>query len=155
MDAICSRAGVSRSTFYRRWTNAADALLEAFDDAATLQLPPETGDLTKDLVIYAQQIAALFADPVFGACMSFLSAEVRLRPELRRRLLHDLAVRRAHNRGLIERAVIRGEPRPTISSELLLDVLNGLALTYSGTGKTAPREDYELVVRRLLGRDGG
>jgi len=154
VDRVCGAAGVPRSTFYRRWPSITDLLLDAFDEAARLDLPPETGDLLSDLVAYAMRVAALFADPVFGACMAALSVEARRRPEMRRRLIDDLAERRAHNRRLFERAAARGEPRPDISPDLLLDVINGLALTYGGTGHRPSPEDYELVLRRLLGRGG-
>ena len=47
VDRICSAAGVPRSTFYRRWPHLTDLLLDAFNDAARLELPPETGDLRR------------------------------------------------------------------------------------------------------------
>jgi len=86
--------------------------------------------------------------------MAALSAEARLRPEIARRLLQDLAERRAHNRSLFDRAVARGDPRPDISLDLLLDVITGLAQIYATTGKRAPAADYALVLGRLLGRPG-
>lgn len=149
VDAVCRRAGVPRSTFYRRWPGALEVVADAFHDAARIAPLPDTGDLLSDLVTYANRLGALFADPVFGACVSFLAAEARLRPELRRRLLQDLAARRTVNRGLFARAAARGEAPPDIDPDLVFDTLNGLAMT---TSSVAGGPRYELVLRRLLDR---
>lgn len=150
VDAVCLRAGVPRSTFYRRWPGAVEIVADAFDDAVRAEPLPDTGDLLGDLVAFAGRFIALFADPVLGACANLLAAEARLRPELRRRLQADWAARRAANRQLFERAAARGETLPDIDPDLVFDVINGLAMAGRGVGGGAP--DYELVLRRLLGR---
>jgi AcrR family transcriptional regulator len=152
VDAICLRAGVPRSTFYRRWPGALEMVVDAFHDAARIDPLPDTGDLLEDLVAYASRLGALFADPVFGACMSFISAEARLRPDLRQRLLRDWAARRLANRELFHRATARGEVSPDIDPDLVFDIINGLAMAATGIGNRVPVADYELVLGRLLGR---
>jgi AcrR family transcriptional regulator len=152
VDAVCLRAGVPRSTFYRRWPSALALVVDAFDEAARVDPLPDTGDLLGDLVVYASRIGALFADPVFGACVSFLTAEARLRPDLAERLRQDLAARRAKNRELFSRAAARGETSPDVDPDLVFDVVNGLAMTGGAIGGGATVADWELVLRRLLGR---
>jgi AcrR family transcriptional regulator len=152
VDAACLRAGVPRSTFYRRWPSALALVVDAFDEAARVDPLPDTGELLSDLVLYASRIGDLFADPVFGACVSFLTAEARLRPELAERLRQDLAARRAKNRELFSRAAARGETSPDVDPDLVFDVVNGLAMTGGAIGGGATTADWELVLRRLLGR---
>jgi AcrR family transcriptional regulator len=152
VDAICLRAGVPRSTFYRRWPNALELVVDAFDDAARIDPLPDTGDLLGDLILYAGELRALFADPIFGACMRFISAEASLRQSLRQRLLQDLTERRAANRALFERAAARGDDLPDIEPDLVFDIVNGLAMTITSAGDGLRNCDFELVLRRLFHR---
>jgi AcrR family transcriptional regulator len=153
VDTVCLRAGVPRSTFYRRWPGALEMVVDAFDDATRVDPLPDTGDLLGDLVSYAHQLGALFADPVFRAGANFISAEASLRPDLRRRLIEDWVLRRAANRRLFDRASARGEPPAGIDPDLVFDLINGLVTTSGGVGKALGRADLELVLARLLGRD--
>lgn len=151
VDAVCSRAGVPRSTFYRRWPSALAIVVDAFHNAARIDPLPDTGDLLGDLTAYAGRIDALLSDPVLGACARFLAAEAHLQPHLAARLREDLADRRAANRSLFERAAARGEAPPPTDPDLVLDVINGLAMTGGAIGHRAEAADYEQVLRRLLG----
>jgi AcrR family transcriptional regulator len=150
VDAICLRAGVPRSTYYRRWPSALEVVADAFNEAARIDPLPDTGDLIGDVLAYATKLGAFFADPVFGACVSFLSAEARLRPSLRQRLRKDLASRRSANREMFARAAARGETLPDIEPDLVLDIINALAMTTDAAGNRLRTADYELVLRRLL-----
>lgn len=152
VEAICLRARVPRSTFYRRWPAPWEAVIDAFSDAAEDARfdPPDTGELLHDLTIFASRLGAMFADPVLGACMSFIGAEMHLRPDLRDRLLEDWSARRLFNRAMFERAAQRGEELPTIKPDLLFDILVGLTLVSASAGKRLETTDYVFVLERLL-----
>jgi hypothetical protein len=152
VDAICLRAGVPRSTYYRRWPSALEVVVDAFDAAARIDPLPDTGDLLCDVLTYAGRFQALLAEPVLGACARFLGAEACLRPDLRQRLLKDQAARRAVNRGLFDRAAARGDVLPDIEPDLVFDVINGMAMTYTIAGEGLGIADYEQVLRRLFNR---
>jgi AcrR family transcriptional regulator len=152
VDAVCLRAGVPRSTFYRRWAGALEMVVDAFDDAARIDPLPDTGDLLDDLVSYARRLGSLFADPIFRACMNYISAEAALRPDLRQRLIADWTLRRAKNRELFQRALARGEASAEIDPDLVFDIINGLAMTTGGIIRAVGDADYELVLGRLLRR---
>ena len=155
VDAICLRANVPRSTFYRRWSSALAVVVDAFNDSLRIAPLPDTGDLISDLVAFAVRIDTLFKDPLFGACLSFMTAEARLRPDLREHLLQDWTARRAANREIFHRAKARGQTYPDMDPELIFDVINGLAMTRRINDLLPKVTDYELVIRRLLGADGG
>ncbi|MFJ6198961.1 TetR/AcrR family transcriptional regulator [Micromonospora sp. NPDC092111] len=80
VDAVAERAGVHRTTVYRRWRDVggllADVLVEATGDDWR---PPDTGTLDGDLVAVNREIhAALTADPPVTAALiaaSFRSAQ--------------------------------------------------------------------------------
>jgi AcrR family transcriptional regulator len=79
MDSVADRAGVHRTTVYRRWRDVggllADVLAEATDDGWR---PPDTGSLVGDLIAVNREIyAALTADPPITVALiaaSFRSA---------------------------------------------------------------------------------
>lgn len=51
-EAIAERAGASKATIYRWWSNKADVLVEALREQVAQELPfPDTGDLRQDIEI--------------------------------------------------------------------------------------------------------
>jgi AcrR family transcriptional regulator len=153
VDAVCSRAGVPRSTFYRRWPGAREVLLEAFHELVGAPTLPDTGDLLGDLLAYTTRFLDLFKDPVFAACYFYIFAETRLNPELRAQVRVGFGDRRARNRTLIERAVTRGELEPTLRADLILDAILGLVMTWAGSPTPPSDAEIRLVIKRLIEPD--
>lgn len=54
MDAVAARAGSSKSTLYRRWSNKADLVTAAVEAFAWGAPVPDTGSLREDLIELAQ-----------------------------------------------------------------------------------------------------
>jgi AcrR family transcriptional regulator len=155
VDLICSRAGVPRSTFYRRWHGARDVLLDAFHEHITPPALPDTGDLLGDLVAYANGFLGLFKDPVFAACYYYIFAETRLNPELRAKVREGFSGRRARNHLLIERAVGRGEPKPDLRADVILDAILGLVMSWAGSPTPPSEGEMALIIKRLITPDLG
>lgn len=109
-EGIARRAGVHKTTLYRRWESREALLLEAFLERGFEQVPiPDTGSLRRDLLAYGREIAASVEAPEVGA---MLAAVVSVRDrdaalaEAARRFWDtrfELAAR------MVERAVERGE----------------------------------------------
>lgn len=150
LERICDRAGAPRATFYRRWDKPIDALIEAFNEGYVLEDLPDTGDVVRDLVLYAGRLVALYSDPLLGPCAAYLSTEAHRRPEIRARMRQDLTGRRAWNRQILERASARAAVAERIDPDLLLDVISGLAGQHAWAGRPFVAADYEQVIRRLL-----
>ncbi|MFG3260463.1 TetR/AcrR family transcriptional regulator C-terminal ligand-binding domain-containing protein [Streptomyces sp. NPDC048172] len=119
VDTVAARAGVHRTTVYRRWRDVggllADVLDAGADDGWT---PPDTGALEGDLRALNRELyAALTARPSVTAALiaaSFRSAEAA---DALRRFWED---RYARCEVLVERAERRGELPPGTEARRLL-----------------------------------
>ena len=124
VEDIASRAGVNKTTIYRRWPTRAELVVAAL---TTLAGPPravETGRLEPDLVALFMSATTLKATPAGRGMVSALIAE-RGDPEVDRVCTELREMHRRPARVLLEHARTRGElPRRT-DIDLLLDVLTG------------------------------
>lgn len=111
VEAIAQRAGVAKQTIYRWWPSKTDILLDAFlTDAAEELTPPDTGDLTADLIAHLTALARFLTTSDAGAVFRALTAESLHDPRLAARLRAEhLSAQRARDRLPLERAQARGE----------------------------------------------
>jgi AcrR family transcriptional regulator len=122
IEGIAARAGVGKSTVYRRWDNKADLVVSAFlGQCKEHVVDPDTGSLVGDLRILFGALMNKFGRD--GAVMqAFLSGQQRY-PELgltfRSAFLDD---RRAAVRAVLARAIDRGELPPDADLEILGDL---------------------------------
>ncbi|MGW2259340.1 TetR/AcrR family transcriptional regulator [Streptomyces sp. NPDC001780] len=136
MSDVAKRAGVAKTTLYRRWSGRCDLVVDAvavlFDD---LELP-DRGSLAADVEGVVLQFAALLARPEAGASLLALVAESTRDQALRQRIRHSI-VDRQKRLVLLgrERARLRGElpyePDPEADSrtaDLVFDVIAGAVL---------------------------
>lgn len=120
VEDVAARAGVNKTTIYRRWGGrealVADVLLSAADQRIAL---PDTGALRGDLVAFARQVRDALVAPANGALMSTLAAGGRdsSLAELGRRYW---AARFARARPMVERAVARGELAADVDADALI-----------------------------------
>ncbi|SEQ39698.1 TetR/AcrR family transcriptional regulator [Streptomyces radiopugnans] len=120
VDAVAARAGVHRTTVYRRWRDVGGLLADVLDAAGDDGWRPrDTGDLAGDLTALNQEVyAALTERPSVTAALiaaSFRSAEAA---DALRRFWDD---RYARCEAVVQRAVRRGEtPAGTDARALLV-----------------------------------
>jgi AcrR family transcriptional regulator len=124
VEDVASRAGVNKTTIYRRWPTRADLVVAAL---TTLAGPPhaaETGRLEPDLHALFMTATTLRSTRAGRAFVSALIAESG-DPEVDRVCADLRELHRAPARKVLEHAKRRGElPRDT-DLALLLDVLTG------------------------------
>lgn len=121
VDAVAERAGVHRTTVYRRWRDVGGLLADVLDAAGSdAWRPPDTGTLEGDLVaVNAELEAGLTDQPVTAALIaaSFRSPEAAAALQ---RFWDDRYTRCAV---VVERAVARGEvPEGTCARRVLVAV---------------------------------
>jgi AcrR family transcriptional regulator len=127
IDAVAARAGVARTTVYRRWNGKDELVLAVLDDVAARLMPaPNLGDTRTDLVAIVDAVIRVLADAdVRSLIAAIVSESIRndaLAQRFRRRLL-DL--RREELRGVLERGAARGELHGELEIETAVDCLIG------------------------------
>ncbi len=126
VQGVATRAGVNKTSVYRRWGTKPALLADALLSSAALVVPPDTGALRTDL--FAPWRTAPRGrergDPSRTVAVSRALTASR-EPEVAE--VHRLLWRQRLElvRTAVERAVIRGELPPGADPELLLDLLVG------------------------------
>jgi AcrR family transcriptional regulator len=125
IDAVAARAGVNKTTVYRRWPSKTELLVAALvslrDDEPE---PPDTGSLREDLLQLLQQVATRMATPAWRAIMQSLLLG-NADPELQAILQRMRDTRPAIPPLVLERAVKRRELPKGSDHELIVSALLG------------------------------
>jgi AcrR family transcriptional regulator len=152
MENLADRAGVSRTSIYRRWPSKAAVVAAAVSSLYLDEVEvPDTGTLSEDLVALLSESYRLMADGS-GRVLERLVRESGQKPELVEVVRSILYTRRRLYSTMLNRAIARGELPPEVDQELLLDLLLGplwFRLLLSGAPITAQsaRSVVELVLR--------
>jgi AcrR family transcriptional regulator len=129
IEEVATRAGVGKTTIYRRWPSkgllALDAFVTSFREA---QPPNDTGTLRGDLLAALRAWVRAVTQTPMGPMLTSLIAEAQHDPELRGawrdRVLEPL---RVQHRVMLDRAVERGEIPATVDPDVVLDLFFGAA----------------------------
>src|SRR5690242_9050005 len=87
-EAVASRAGVHKSTIYRRWRTRDRLVTAAFMDSAQRNLETsDSGDIDRDARALARSVAATLSRPVAAAAVraTFALASAEVRDDISRR----------------------------------------------------------------------
>jgi AcrR family transcriptional regulator len=127
IEGIAARAGVAKQTIYRWWTSKAELLMDSLLDDAVQDLPPiDTGSTPGDLRLHLERLAGFLENEPAGRVLVALIGQAQHDPavaqDLRQRYLLP---RRAVDRVMLERGLIRGEIREGADLDGLLDSLEG------------------------------
>jgi AcrR family transcriptional regulator len=152
MEAIAARAGVSKVTIYKWWPSrgavAIDAYFHRYQLTVTFQ---DTGDVAHDLTMQINAMAEAFRGRA-GQVMSELLGQAQTDPALAE-VLRDrwIQPRRELTGAVLRRAVARGQIRPDVDIEILMDQLYG-PLYYRLTVRHQPLDETlaPALVRTLL-----
>lgn len=123
MDQVARRAGVGKSTIYRRWASKEELVLEALSSAPPLPVP-DTGTVRGDLLAYAMLLAELASKPRSDVLPHLIEASCY--DERLRASLNDYSRSRQRVlRSILDRGVARGEIDETADREIIIDMLSG------------------------------
>ncbi|MFF3094020.1 TetR/AcrR family transcriptional regulator [Streptomyces cyaneofuscatus] len=107
---VARRAGVGKTTVYRRWSTPAGLVADLLTDMAEQSLPrTDTGSLAEDLRANARLVVRTLADPRQGALFTAVIAAATCDPRAAEALHRFYAVRIGEWSGCVEAAVARGE----------------------------------------------
>ncbi|HEX2850525.1 MAG TPA: TetR/AcrR family transcriptional regulator [Acidimicrobiales bacterium] len=123
-SAVATRAGVSTATLYRRWSSKLDLVVATLAGHASEQPAPDTGSLLGDFRAVLRPLVD--AREKTGRILPGLVGEIGRNPELAGALRAALvAPRRRVLAAMLERAEARGELRPGVDRDVVIDLLVG------------------------------
>lgn len=160
MEGVASRAGVGKSTVYRRWPCKDDLLLAAIESLLEDFHVDDTGDVRADLTAVARQALRFITETKAGEVLPRMVVQVVTGTPLGRAYAEKIMGPRAVAAGrVIEAAKARGELHPDLDAHLAVASLVGSliflritsALPDSGDGPAAVDLAERLVGQLLDG----
>jgi AcrR family transcriptional regulator len=125
MEGVARRAGVNKTTLYRRWGSREELVLDALLELGERRVPiPDTGSLRDDVLTVAREIVASVSTPEADAVIRAAAADPAQDSKLVARVRQFWTVRYEVLGEIVARAVERGElpegtdPRPVIDGLL-------------------------------------
>jgi AcrR family transcriptional regulator len=130
MPDVARRAGVHPTTVYRRWPTKAQLIGEALlERSRTLSATPDTGSLATDLERLLLDGVKLVRTPAVRALFQVLISEAATgSPEVTATRDRFWEAHRVEARGIVDRAVARGELPAEADPTALIDLVVGPAL---------------------------
>ncbi|GII90103.1 TetR/AcrR family transcriptional regulator [Sinosporangium siamense] len=126
IEAVAARAGVGKTTIYRRWAGKEDLIVDAL---ASLKapMPPLAGvSVRDDLITYLTATMRESTEGRTRCIVTMAMGEAPRYPEMAARF-RQIAIepRRAAVRALLQRGIESGELRPDADVELAMSMLSG------------------------------
>jgi AcrR family transcriptional regulator len=127
MERVAAESGVAKTTLYRRWPTRAALCMELYLEVAGRELQdPDSDDIASDLKHICNTVVRLQTRSVPGPAFIGLIAEALSNPKSSASFLAEFAKRRREiTRGVLERAIRRGELRAGTDVDLVIDALGG------------------------------
>jgi AcrR family transcriptional regulator len=127
VEGVAARAGVAKTTIYRRWRSKEDLALAVLIDMAERMMPvPDLGDTRGELVELVRATIGMLTATLMGRVMQGLVSDLAANPELAKAFQQQVvATRRAEAGRVIERGLARGDLRPDADFELVPELLVG------------------------------
>jgi AcrR family transcriptional regulator len=150
VDRICARAGVPRGSFYRRWSTAVEAVLDALTLHTGDIALEDSGDLPGDLFIYMKKLIAMHADPIAGVCRAFMATEARIRPDVTAALIQSGREKVERDRAQLEAAMRRQGFNGPLHADLVLSAVHGVAVNTVAYWRVSD-SDIKALIASLLG----
>jgi AcrR family transcriptional regulator len=146
---VAARAGVAKTTIYRRWRSKDElALAVLIDMVEHVAAVPDLGNTRAELVTFVNRAVKILGSTLMGRVMQGLVSDLATDPELARAFREQVVGRRvAEIRRLVEIGVARGELRPDADYELANELLFGpIYYRLLLSGKPLSRDLAERVV---------
>ncbi|WP_040828138.1 TetR/AcrR family transcriptional regulator [Nocardia jiangxiensis] len=122
---VATRAGVGKTTVYRRWRTPAGLVADLLTEMAETSLPhADTGSLRGDLLANARLVAHTLNDPRQGRVFASLVAAATCDPATAAALRHFYDARLAEWSPCIDAAVARGELPPETDPRAVLSAVS-------------------------------
>lgn len=149
MDAIAARAGVGKTTIYRRYASKEELVADVIESIREEIVIPDTGNLQSDINILIQNAAQITLSPVGRQTVAMIISSASSNPQFAQIYWTKyLQPRRKAFAVVLERAKARNEIQADLDSDLIFDTMSGImlyALIFQPTS-----ESWTTYVRRAL-----
>lgn len=124
LEAAAARAGVHKTTVYRRWGSKERLVAEALQTIAHSRVEvPDTGDLDRDLQLLARAVTATLATADGAGTVRAMVSGAQHSDAVRRLVTAFWADRTAQASEIVRRAVERGQLPPGTQPDLVIRYL--------------------------------
>jgi AcrR family transcriptional regulator len=154
IEGVAARAGVGKTTIYRRWNSKEDLIVAAIDELIFEVEPLDTGSLRRDLVELVTQLQVVMsssrAGEVFPRMVPHVAGGTPLGRVYSQRVIGP---RFELLRSVLARAAERGEVPADLDAELVRGVLIGPVIIWKLTGqltRRGARQRAEAIVDTVL-----
>ncbi|MET7462659.1 TetR/AcrR family transcriptional regulator [Nonomuraea sp. NPDC005501] len=152
IEAIASRAGVGKTTIYRRWSNKEDLVVDAL---ATLKAPPPPVagvSVHDDLVTLLSAMQDEKRKSRTRCIINIAMSDADRYPRLMERFVKiAIEPRKQAVRDVVQRGIDSGELRPDVDVEVALATLSGAMLWHTKWGNGDVTDDFSTrVVDQVL-----
>lgn len=149
IEAIASRAGVGKTTIYRRYSGKAELVADAIERIREEIAIPDTGSLWGDMDALIQNAAQISLNPLGRQTVAMIISSASSNAEFAQIYWTKyLQPRREAFAVVLERAKARQEVKPDLDPGLVFDMMSGIML-YAMIFQPTP-ESWEAYVRRSL-----
>lgn len=149
IEAIASRAGVGKTTIYRRYSRKAELVADAIESIREEVLIPDTGSLWGDMDALIQNAAQISLNPLGRQTVAMIISSASSNAEFAQIYWTKyLQPRREAFAVVVERAKARQEVKPDLDPGLVFDTMSGIMLY--GMIFQPTSESWEAYVRRSL-----
>jgi len=151
IEAIATRAGVGKTTIYRRYRSKDELIADAIENIREEVLIPDTGNLWSDIDTLIENAAQITLTPLGRQAVAMIISSASSNPGFARIYWEKyLQPRRQTFAIVIERAKARNEVQKDLDPDLVFDTMSSIMLY---TLISPPiSEFWEAYVRRALSR---
>lgn len=150
IDAIAARAGVGKTTIYRRYASKEELVADAIESVREEVVLPDTGNLQGDIDALIQNAAQITLSPLGRQTVAMIISSASSNAQFAQIYWTKyLQPRRRTFAIVLERAKARNEIPADLDSDLVFDTMSGImlyALIFQPTS-----ESWTVYVHRALG----
>ncbi len=159
IEAVAARAGVGKTTIYRRWASKDELVMDAIREVQVNLSVIDTGNFRNDLVTFFKTAyQGVMAHPLLEQLVLKFIGDYQTNPEIFQVFFRQIVIPRfQYFFHRVEQAKARGEIRKDIDPKLVMDLVAGalffhwiVTRNFMPTSSTSPVEWMEQMIDAIL-----
>lgn len=129
LEDVAAKAGVAKTTVYRRWPTKADLVQDAVVRGKWYEPLPETGSVRGDVLAMLERAMKVIGTPEGKAIAKLITTMEGADPEVERLCRRLKSEARSQRAKVIERAIENGDLPKTADAMLIMDTIFTLVMS--------------------------